>query len=60
MKLNRNDDVELRDKILKMTPDERKQLGINKSTYGIFRRICMKEKFLKFMKKYLLKFSNII
>ena len=31
MKLNRNDNVELREKILKMT-NERKQLGINKST----------------------------
>ena len=32
MKLNRNDNLELRDKILNMTQDERKRLGINKST----------------------------
>lgn len=32
MKLNRNDDLELREKILNMTSDERKKLGINKST----------------------------
>ena len=32
MKLKRNDNVELRKKILNMTPDERKNLGINKST----------------------------
>ncbi|MDH3395515.1 MAG: hypothetical protein OEL52_05085 [Nitrosopumilus sp.] len=32
IKLNRNDGLELREKILKMTPDERKQLGIIKST----------------------------
>jgi len=32
MKIRRNDDVELRDNILKMTTEERKQLGINKST----------------------------
>ena len=30
--LNRNDNLELREKILKMTADERKRLGINKST----------------------------
>ena len=32
IKLNRNDDVELREKILNITTNERKQLGINKST----------------------------
>ena len=32
MKLNRNDNLELRERILSMTPDERKKLGINKST----------------------------
>ena len=32
MKLNRNDELELREKILKMTMDERRRLGINKST----------------------------
>ena len=32
MKLNRNDNLELRERILSMTSDERKRLGINKST----------------------------
>lgn len=32
MKLNRNDDVELREIFLNMTTEERKKLGINKST----------------------------
>lgn len=32
MKLNRNDNVKLREKILNVTPDGRKRLGINKST----------------------------
>ena len=32
MKLSRNDDVKLREKILNMTTDEQKRLGINKST----------------------------
>jgi len=32
IKLNRNDDMKLREKILKMTPEERERLGINKST----------------------------
>jgi len=32
MKLNKNDNVELRERILNMTSNERKELGINKST----------------------------
>ena len=32
MKLNKNDDLGLRERILSMTPNERKRLGINKST----------------------------
>ena len=32
MKLNRNDDLELREKIMNMTPEERIKLGINKFT----------------------------
>ena len=31
MNLNRNDNLELKDKILNMTSEERKKLGINKS-----------------------------
>jgi len=36
--LNRNDNLELREKILSMTHDERKQLGINKSTLWYLKR----------------------
>ena len=32
MRLKRNDDLELREKILNMSPEEREKLGINKST----------------------------
>ena len=32
IKLERNDDVEIKEKILSMTPQQRKELGINKST----------------------------
>jgi len=32
MKLNRNDNLELRKKILDMSSEQRKELGINKST----------------------------
>ncbi|HEX9826902.1 MAG TPA: hypothetical protein VGA80_09925, partial [Flavobacteriaceae bacterium] len=32
IKLNRDDNLELRNKILSMSPEERKRLGINKST----------------------------
>jgi CRISPR-associated protein Cas1 len=32
VQIKRNDDLEVRDKILNMTPEQRKELGINKST----------------------------
>ena len=32
IKINRDDNLELRNKILSMSPEERKRLGINKST----------------------------
>ena len=32
MKLNRNDNLKLKEKILSMTSEERKEFGINKST----------------------------
>jgi CRISPR-associated protein Cas1 len=38
--IKRNDDNKTRDFILSMTPDQRKELSINKSTRGIFRRTC--------------------
>ena len=38
MKVNRNDNLELREKILNMTPEEMKGLGINKSTLWHIRK----------------------
>ena len=52
IKLNRNDNVELREKILNMTSEVRKQLGITNQLYGISRRICQKIELLRFMKKF--------
>ena len=52
MNMNRNDNLELRDKILNMTSDERKKLGINKSTlWYIKKNLSERKKLLKFMKK---------
>ena len=52
IKLNRNDNVELREKILNMTPEERKELGINKSTLWYIQKNLSKGKLLKSMKKF--------
>ncbi|QMU55196.1 MAG: hypothetical protein GKS07_10065 [Nitrosopumilus sp.] len=38
IKLNRNNDLELRKKILNITSDERRALGINKSTFWYLKR----------------------
>ena len=54
MKLNRNDNVELREKVLNMTPDQRKQLGINKSTLWYLKKNLSEGKPLKCMRKFLL------
>jgi len=51
MKLNRNDDVKLRAKISIMTPDERKQLGINKSTLWYIKQNLTKNKKIKIYNK---------
>ena len=42
MKIDRNDDIEVRDKILSITPAERKRLNINKSTLW-YRQKAIKE-----------------
>ena len=52
MKLNRNNNLELKERILNMTPEEREQLGINKSTLWYLKKTCLKVKPLKFMKKF--------
>ena len=55
MKLNRTDNVELREKILSMTVDERKELGINKSTLWYIKRNLSEGKTPKIYQKILLK-----
>jgi len=44
MQLNRNNNLELKEKILNMTPEKRKQLGINKSTLWYIRKNLSEEK----------------
>ena len=53
--LNRNDELELREKILSMTPDERKELGINKSTLWYIKKNMSEGKTPKIYEKILLK-----
>ena len=55
MKLNRNDDLELKENILKMTVEERKQLGINKSTLWYIKKNLSEGKTPKIYDKILLK-----
>ena len=55
MKLNRNDDLKLREKILSMTLDERKRLGINKSTLWYIQRNLSNGKTPKIYEKILSK-----
>ena len=53
--LNRNDNLELREKILNMTPDDRKRLGINKSTLWYIQKNLSEGKIPKIYEKILLK-----
>ena len=53
--LNRNDDLKLREKILNITSEERKQLGINKSTLWYLRKNLSEGKTPKIYEKILLK-----
>jgi len=55
MKLNRNDNLELREKILNMTSDERKTLGINKSTLWYIKKNLSEGRPPKIYEKILLK-----
>jgi CRISPR-associated protein Cas1 len=55
IKLNSNVDLELREKILKMTSDGRKQLGINKSTLWHMKKNLSGGKTSKIYEKILLK-----
>ena len=53
MKLNRNDDVKLRKKILKMSQEERQKLGINKSTIWHIKKNVFEGKIPRIYKKIL-------
>ncbi len=55
IRIERNDNLELREKILNMTPDERKNLGINKSTLWHIKKNLSEGKTLKIYQKILLK-----
>jgi len=55
MNLNRNNNLELREKILNMTNEERKQLGINKSTLWYMKKNLSEGKSPKIYEKILLK-----
>ena len=55
IKLNRKDNLKLREKILNMTVDERKQLGINKSTLWYIKKNLVDGKTPKIYEKILLK-----
>jgi len=57
MKLYRNDNLELREKVLKMNPDMRKELGINKSTLWYIKR-NLSEGNTKIYQKILLKIQS--
>ena len=55
MRLNRNDNLELREKILNMTSDERKKLRINKSTLWYIKKNLSDDKTIQLYDKILLK-----
>jgi CRISPR-associated protein Cas1 len=58
IKLNRNDDVQFKEKILSMTPEERKGLGINKSTLWHIKKNLSEKKMLKTYKKVINKINQ--
>ena len=58
LNLNRNDDVELRKKILNMTSEDRKRLGINKSTLWYLKNKLNLNKHKFVYNKTLLKIQN--
>ncbi|MBS3923559.1 MAG: CRISPR-associated endonuclease Cas1 [Nitrosarchaeum sp.] len=58
IKINRDDNLELRKKILSMTPEERKRLGINKSTLWYLKQNVMSKDKMKIYDKILNKLDN--
>ena len=58
--MNRNDNLELREKILNMTNKERKRLGINNSTLWYIKKNLSKGKTPKIYEKILLKLNKVV
>ena len=58
IKLNRNDNLELRNRILNMSIDERKRLGINKSTLWYIKKNLSKRRMIKTYKKVIIKIDQ--
>ena len=58
MNRSRNDNLELRDKILNMTTDERKRLGINKSTLWYIKQNLIDNKRVELYTKVATKLQN--
>ena len=51
VEINRDDDLEVRDAILKMTPEERKKLGISKTTLWYMQKNVREGKRIKIYEK---------
>ena len=58
IKINRDDNLELRNRILSMSPEERKKLGINKSTLWYLKRNVSSKDKIKIYDKILDKMKN--
>ena len=57
--INRNDDLQIREKILSMTPDERRKLGINKSTLWYIKKNISDGKTMKIYDKIMYKLNYL-
>jgi CRISPR-associated protein Cas1 len=51
IKIDRDDDIDMREAILRMTPEERKKLGINKSTLWYMQKNLREGKRVKIYEK---------
>jgi hypothetical protein len=59
MEINRDDNLLLREKILSMSVEERKKLGINKSTLWYLKKNVLSKDKIKIYDKVLDKISNL-
>jgi len=58
IEINRDDDLLIREKILSMSPEERKRLGINKSTLWYLKKNVMSKDKIKIYDKILDKIKD--